>query len=187
MKMKIPRVLAMTAVMAFLAGFWTACSVGFDPTTDEHKFSCNDDTDCFQNFICVNAVCSLKSAEPNCTDADGDGYGVGDTGSCPLCVSEAKCEEDCNDSDISINPGLADTCDGKDNNCNDEIDEVIACEENFDCPDESHPKGSMIPSCDAGFCVYDTPLNQVASGDPACDTQVACVGGVREDKPDACF
>ncbi len=41
-------------------------------------------------------------------DADGDGY-VGD--------------EDCNDSDASVNPGALEQCDGIDNNCDGDIDE----------------------------------------------------------------
>ena len=43
-------------------------------------------------------------------DNDGDGY---------------LSYEDCNDEDVNINPGVAETCDGGDNNCNNEIDEGL--------------------------------------------------------------
>ena len=43
-------------------------------------------------------------------DEDGDGYVKAD---------------DCNDQDVSVNPGATEICDGNDNNCNDEIDEGV--------------------------------------------------------------
>ena len=43
-------------------------------------------------------------------DADGDGY-LG--------------EEDCDDSDALINIGAVEVCDGRDNDCNGEIDEGV--------------------------------------------------------------
>ncbi len=48
------------------------------------------------------------SAAP--ADADGDGY---------------TAEEDCDDTDAMTNPGVDESCDGLDNNCNDEIDEGL--------------------------------------------------------------
>ena len=43
-------------------------------------------------------------------DYDGDGY---------------VASEDCDDNDVSVNPGATEICDGNDNNCNDEIDEGV--------------------------------------------------------------
>jgi hypothetical protein len=54
---------------------------------------------------------------PGCfsgTDKDGDGYGEG----CPR-------GNDCDDSDPYINPGATEICDGKDNNCDNNIDEGV--------------------------------------------------------------
>jgi MYXO-CTERM domain-containing protein len=54
-----------------------------------------------------------------CTDADGDGYGEG--AACPK-------QQDCNDHDVYIHPGVKEVCgDGVDNNCNNWIDEAPPC------------------------------------------------------------
>ena len=61
-------------------------------------------------------------------DADGDGAG-------DPAVSVSSCDEpkgyvlndlDCDDSDAEIRPGLAEACDGIDNDCDDEVDEEAA-------------------------------------------------------------
>ncbi len=61
-------------------------------------------------------------------DSDGDGYGN-------LAVSTAACAApngfvanngDCDDGDASIKPGAAELCDGKDNDCDGQIDETVA-------------------------------------------------------------
>jgi len=64
--------------------------------------------------------CLLAPSES--IDWDGDGY----------CVQENWCTEeddytalpgDCNDEDATVYPDADELCDGKDNNCNSEIDE----------------------------------------------------------------
>ena len=61
-------------------------------------------------------------------DEDGDKYGIG-LGKC-LCgsfdVYRANELGDCDDTDDGINPGAEEKCDGKDNNCNEKIDEEDA-------------------------------------------------------------
>jgi hypothetical protein len=58
-------------------------------------------------------------------DADGDGYGAG--ASVFFCSAPAtgyaSMSGDCNDGDLSIHPGVADDCDGIDNDCDDATDE----------------------------------------------------------------
>ncbi|MEO1172125.1 MAG: putative metal-binding motif-containing protein, partial [Myxococcota bacterium] len=60
------------------------------------------------------------NSEDPCIDVDGDGYGAeGPFGvnNCPLTGI------DCDDSDPSSFPGATERCDGRDNNCNNEVDE----------------------------------------------------------------
>ena len=62
-------------------------------------------------------------------DADGDGFGDGATaqpgcGALPGYVSNGA---DCDDTDPDIHPGAAESCDGRDNNCNGGTDEGTAC------------------------------------------------------------
>lgn len=84
-------------------------------------------------FMEVNRVCPppettlLTTFFPieNCTDADQDGFYSYNATSCPQ-------GNDCNDSDPTIYPGTPELCDGKDNNCNGEVDEgACSCQTNI--------------------------------------------------------
>jgi subtilisin family serine protease len=76
----------------------------------------------------------------NCVDADGDGFWQAAGSSCP-----AGPYADCDDGDPARNPGLVEVCDGKDNNCNGQVDEgfdqdhdgLASCFDN--CPDDRNP------------------------------------------------
>lgn len=63
--------------------------------------------------------------------ASGDGGTDGGTTSDPLAQDDdedgwAEDEGDCDDQDPSVNPGAADACDGRDSDCDEEIDEDAA-------------------------------------------------------------
>jgi cysteine-rich repeat protein len=71
-----------------------------------------------------------------CTDLDGDQYGVGNI---QFCVG---LEEDCDDTNGNKYPGMAEICDGLDNNCDGETDNEVT-----DCED-----------CQAGVCILEEEL-----------------------------
>ena len=72
-------------------------------------------------FLILGCVETDKADEPIDTgddtpvevDADSDGF---------------TSDEDCNDSDATINPSAPELCDGIDNNCDDQIDEGVTGE-----------------------------------------------------------
>jgi hypothetical protein len=81
-------------------------------------------------------------ASTSCWDPDGDGWGR------PASASCAHPEEDCDDHDAEANPGLVETCDGKDNDCDRLRDEG--------CPDappllELHFDGDLTDGSPSGF------------------------------------
>lgn len=59
---------------------------------------------------------AVSTATPTCQDADGDGYGLG-------CAKGP----DCNDADARIHPGQAETCNGRDDDCNGLVDDIASC------------------------------------------------------------
>lgn len=63
-----------------------------------------------------------------CADKDGDGHGVPGGATKMDCKPSAgfgDCGGDCNDGDASIYPGAMEICNGKDDNCNGQIDEGV--------------------------------------------------------------
>ncbi|GAJ09211.1 unnamed protein product, partial [marine sediment metagenome] len=66
------------------------------------------------NYDCSDSECSDDPACLTCTDADSDGYYA--QSSCGTLV-------DCNDDDADIHPGAAEICNGKDDDCDGQVDE----------------------------------------------------------------
>ncbi len=60
-------------------------------------------------------------------DGDGDGYGTSDvtTRACVAPDGFVSADGDCDDSDASVYPGTSETCDGRDNDCDGEVDEGV--------------------------------------------------------------
>jgi alpha-tubulin suppressor-like RCC1 family protein len=87
-------------------------------------------------------------------DADGDGYTDGTTKvSCSKPSDEyvsSATVGDCNDSYPNINPGKAEMCDGKDNNCNNQIDEGLSLLVFYkDVDGDGYTDGTMQIGCTA--------------------------------------
>jgi hypothetical protein len=61
-------------------------------------------------MACEDKEVPIEEEEVIQTDADGDGFNV---------------EEDCDDNDALINPAADETCDGIDNNCDEQVDEGV--------------------------------------------------------------
>ena len=105
----------------FIACIASACTVGeFD--ANEGDWPCNSASDCISGYTCdeESSWRCVPLTIPPCEDLDGDGVSAGDS-----CVGALE-TFDCDDQDPNNKPGGEEVCDGRDNNCNDEIDENIA-------------------------------------------------------------
>jgi hypothetical protein len=82
--------------------------------------------------VCGNTVdedCDGTANEcpTDCTDADGDGFGVaGENSDCP---SDG---DDCDDTDDTINPNAEEVCNGEDDNCDGDVDECAQADATCD-------------------------------------------------------
>src|SRR6185295_14579963 len=88
-----------------------------------------------------------------CLDSDGDGY--------PACVG--GCDTggkacDCDDSKASVHPGATEICNGVDDNCNGQVDELV----DPDPIDGTDNNGNTLVDEGFGFCLYqqDGPTGQ---------------------------
>ena len=92
-------------------------------------------------------------------DADGDGFGAPG-------VAERACEPrsglaeipgDCDDSNVAVNPEVADGCDGLDNNCDGLVDEAGSAVWYLDADGDGYGGEDVIESCDAPSGFVGTP------------------------------
>jgi subtilisin family serine protease len=97
-------------------------------------------TDARNNITIPRIDCLAALQIRNCVDADGDGFWQAGGASCP-----AGPYADCDDGDAARYPGNLETCDGKDNNCDGQVDEgfdpdhdgLASCFD--DCPADPNP------------------------------------------------
>ncbi len=99
------------------------------------------DNDC-DGQVDEDGVC-----DPSCTDDDQDGYNA-EGGACgPV---------DCDDSNPFVNPGMSETCDGLDNDCDGQVDEGGVCSDityHCDVDEDGFNSASPSGSCDSFGCV----------------------------------
>ncbi len=82
-------------------------------------------------------------------DADGDGHGV-DSDTVTACTQPsgyAERPDDCNDMDTSVHPGAAEVCNGIDDDCDGDVDEMPSASEAPLCSD------AATPVCFDGSCL----------------------------------
>ncbi len=110
-------------------------------------------------------------------DQDGDGFGNSNVlkTKCNLPAGYVSDDKDCNDTDKSINPGTSESCNGKDDNCNKQIDEGKldgnACDSGE--PSTCGP-GTDVCTSGALKCVSNTdPFGEICDGiDNDCDAKI---------------
>ncbi len=84
-------------------------------------------------------------------DADGDGYGDPNstTYTCSRPEGYVPVPNDCDDADASVWPGAAELCDGKDQDCDEEIDEGVTSLYYVDADGDGYgDPGQTTPSCE---------------------------------------
>jgi len=98
------------------------------------------------NTLDDNCDGSIDEDCETCTDDDRDGYGYPGSNLC------SYPEQDCDDADINVNPGVSEVCNSLDDDCNGQADEYLDCghctnnaqdadEEGADCG------GAECPAC----------------------------------------
>jgi len=143
--------------------------------------------------------------EPQEWSVDGDGDGFGTTGTVEACEAPgteyvpASQEEDCDDGDAEMFPNHLETCDGKDNNCNNETDEqgeeVYSLDQDGDGYGGTGPEisGGCIPPEGYGPVGTDCNDSDAAINPGAtevCDssgTDEDCNGLVDDQDPDVAY
>jgi len=150
------------------------------------------------NYVRGNLSCNLdctfnkSQCQISCIDVDRDGYML--EGSANSCVRLANFVgyNDCNDNNAGTHPGASEICDGKDNNCNGQIDEGLDCRKkcktNSDCASEGE---NYI----CGFFFNDDPYNPYDARDQSRftgylnldDLEGICVACTPESAADTCL
>ncbi len=140
------------------------------PGADER---CNgEDDDCDGTIDEDDAVDAL----PFHYDLDGDGYGdpIEAGTACELCETCVPNGDDCDDSDASSHPGADEVCDGRDNDCDLDVDEGVLATFYQDSD------GDAFGTADVAAQACEAPEGFVAA-DGDCDDQDPGVNPLAEE------
>jgi hypothetical protein len=158
----------------------------FGPDCDDTNPGVNRGAD----EVCGNQVdedCdgTVNECPTDCTDDDGDGFGV--AGSNSDCPNQG---DDCDDTDDTINPNAEEVCNGADDNCDGAVDECAqagascdgtaadsrcvvaiggACQTDSDCAENAR--------CDANLSECRLPEGESCSAPDECLDGFACDSG----------
>jgi len=102
-------------------------------------------------------------------DADGDGYGdpAKTSTACTAPPGYVAQKGDCDDADPNVNPSVPEICDGKDNNCNNIIDEGCSCVNGATQPCYTGPPSTLnIGVCHGGTATCNVSGRRPPFGDP---------------------
>ncbi|MBW2149124.1 MAG: putative metal-binding motif-containing protein [Deltaproteobacteria bacterium] len=115
----------------------------------------------------------------DCPDNDNDGYVVCD-GVCTVPSGKACGDENCDDNDADVYPGATDICDGKDNDCDNVVDEDFV--ENQNCQVFINPCiNYSILECDNGQEICPEPEMGWNTPEDELAYTAACHDGVDND------
>ena len=180
MKSRLPLIPVFFALF-FAVGFWVGCSVDFDSELPG-VFSCTSDDDCTGRFVCVSGYCD----EPPPSDNTSNGNGGGPTECIPGQIQGYP--DSHMDDDDTYPLDIDEVCDGRDNNCDGEID-VIYCDDSGSCPSNpDDPNGVRLTfECNTDLnppqCEAFAP-NRFGGGE--CNQPIPCENGEYREVPNAC-
>ena len=115
----------------------TACGNGVEYCYNGSWMNCDAQVPVAETCNNLDDDCDGLTDEELDVDGDSDGHYSVDSCSTP--------NDDCNDTDNTIYGGAEELCDGKDNNCNQQIDEGCNC-----TPNDTQPCGANIGECAVG-------------------------------------
>lgn len=132
------------------------------------------DDDC--NPATADFVCNGLPPSTFYRDADGDSYGnpLLSVQDCTAPAGYVADNTDCNDADLNIHPGASEVCNGKDDNCNGQIDEGVSTTFYLDADNDGY--GNLLAPLQA----CSAPAGYVTNGADCNDSNFSVNPGATE-------
>ncbi len=120
----------------------TDCDDGDDDVYPNANETCNGIDDDCDNDVDENVQITYYN------DGDNDGYGAGQAlSACSVPSTGAAANGDCDDSRHDVNPGENESCDGVDNDCDNDVDEGVQLTYFIDGDDDGWGTGGALYAC----------------------------------------